>query len=484
MMNDSPFHQALAKAPTSRRDFLWQSGGGLGGLALASMLGREPLLANGVLHGTLHHPPKAKRVIQLFMGGAASHLDTFDFKPALIRHHGKKSDFGEHVEAFQNGLGPWMRSPFQFKRYGQGGKHFSDIVAPLGEMADYLAFVHNLIGKTGVHSQATYLQATGFQRPGFPGMGAWVSYALGSENDNLPAYVAIPDPRGTPQSSVNCWGAGFLPAAFQGTAFNAAEPINNLARPETISRTTDEATRAFLRRMNQRHLRRYPGESELAARIASHELAARMQMSVPEVSDISSEPSHVLRAYGADDSQNPLKAAFARNCILARRLVEQGVRFVQLFNGAYQTGGEGVSNWDGHKVLKKQYAKHGPVLDQPVAALLADMKQRGLLEQTLVVWCTEFGRMPTFQAGASGRDHNPDGFTAWLAGAGVKRGHTHGATDDFSYKAVKDVATVHDFHATILHLLGLEHERLTFYHNGLERRLTDVAGEVIEGVLA
>jgi len=209
-----------------------------------------------------------------------------------------------------------------------------------------------------------------------------------------------------------------------------------------------------------------------------------MQMSVPEVSDISSEPSHVLRAYGADDSQNPLKAAFARNCILARRLVEQGVRFVQLFNGAYQTGGEGVSNWDGHKVLKKQYAKHGPVLDQPVAALLADMKQRGLLEQTLVVWCTEFGRMPTFQAGASGRDHNPDGFTAWLAGAGVKRGHTHGATDDFSYKAVKDIATVHDFHATILHLLGLEHERLTFYHNGLERRLTDVAGEVIEGVLA
>ena len=222
----------------------------------------------------------------------------------------------------------------------------------------------------------------------------------------------------------------------------------------------------------------------MAARISSYELAARMQLSVPEVSDLSTEKTAMLKAYGADDASNPIKAGFAKNCILARRLLEKGVRFVQLFNGAYQTGGEGVSNWDGHKVLHEQYAKHGPVLDQPAAALLRDLKQRGLLEDTLVVWCTEFGRMPTFQKGASGRDHNPDGFTAWLAGAGVKRGHTFGATDLFGWKAEQNISTVYDLHATILHLLGLDHERLTFYHNGFERRLTDVHGHVIHDVLS
>jgi len=222
----------------------------------------------------------------------------------------------------------------------------------------------------------------------------------------------------------------------------------------------------------------------LAARISSYELAARMKLSVPGVTDLSTEPASVLRLYGADDGTNPLKAAFARNCILARRLIEQGVRFVQLFNGAYQTGGEGVSNWDGHKKLVDQYSRHGPVLDQPCAALLQDLRQRGLLEETLVVWCTEFGRMPTFQKGASGRDHNPDGFTAWMAGAGVRKGFSFGATDTFGWKASQQVVSVHDFHATILHLLGLEHERLTYYHNGLERRLTDVEGAVIREVLA
>jgi hypothetical protein len=238
-----------------------------------------------------------------------------------------------------------------------------------------------------------------------------------------------------------------------------------------------------LERLNRRHLERYAGDSELAARIASYELAARMQVSVPQLSDLSSEPEHVLRSYGADDPNDPLKAAFARNCILARRLIEQGVRFVQLFNGAYQTGGEGVSNWDGHKDLERQYTQHGRVLDQPVGALLADLKQRGLLADTLVVWCTEFGRMPTFQKGASGRDHNPAGFTCWMAGAGVKAPFSYGATDEFSHRAVENVVDVHDFHATILHLLGLKHERLTYYHNGIERRLTDVHGHVVQGIL-
>ena len=455
-----------------RRQFLINSGMGLGGIALSQLLGAKAA-----------KPPFRPDIVPA-CSGACSQIATCDYPPELIRRHGQPLPGADSLVTFQGKQGSLNQSPWKFRQYGQSGKYISDLVPQIGQMADELCFIHSLTGKTNTHGPGENYMCTGNTLEGFPSVGAWTSYALGSENDNLPAYVAIPDPRGTPQSSVNCWGAGFLPAAFQGTAFNAAKPINNLARPKNISPSTDEATRGFLQRMNKRHLQRYPGESELAARIASHELAARMQLSVPEVSDIYSEPSHVLRAYGADDTQNQLKATFARNCILARRLVEQGVRFVQLFNGAYQTGGEGVSNWDGHKVLKEQYSKHGPVLDQPVAALLADMKQRGLLEQTLVVWCTEFGRMPTFQVGASGRDHNPDGFTAWMAGAGVRRGHTHGATDDFSYKAVQDVASVHDFHATILHLLGLEHERLTFYHNGLERRRTDVEGNIIQEVLA
>jgi hypothetical protein len=314
-----------------------------------------------------------------------------------------------------------------------------------------------------------------------------VTYALGSENANLPAYVAIPDPRGAPQSSGNCWNPGFLPAAFQGTDFNASRPVRNLARPEGIGPATDAATRELLLKLNRHQLRRFPGDSELAARISSYELAARMQLSVPGVCDLASEPEHVLRAYGADTPGGgvaQVKAGYARNCILARRLLEQGVRFVQLFNGAYQVGGEGTSNWDGHKVLKDQYTNHGEILDQPTAALLNDLEQRGLLEHTLVVWCTEFGRMPTFQAGAQGRDHNPSGFTAWLAGAGVRAPFSYGATDEFGYKAAENVCTVYDFHATLLHLLGLHHTRLSYYHNGIERRLTDVHGQVLHDVLA
>jgi hypothetical protein len=263
--------------------------------------------------------------------------------------------------------------------------------------------------------------------------------------------------------------------------------VRNLARPPAISAGSDRATREFLTRLNRHHLGRFPGDSELAARISSYELAAHMQLSIPEVSDLSSEPAHVLKAYGVDESGSKIKdlrAGYGKNCILARRLIEKGVRFVQLFNGAYQTGGEGVSNWDGHKVLKEQYSIHGPAFDQPTAALLSDLKTRGLLKDTLVVWCTEFGRMPTFQKGASGRDHNPSGFTSWMAGAGVKPAYSYGATDDFGHKSVENVATVYDFYATILHILGLDHERLSFYHNGIERRLTDVHGKVIHDVLA
>ncbi len=487
----------------NRRAFLSQSATALSGMALAQLLGRDGLLAadpgsrspirpvidpaNPNALRRPHFAPRAKQVLMIFSAGGCSHLDTFDYKPELIKRHGQPMPGGDKLVTFQGGQGALNKSPWEFRPRGKCGKMVSDLVPRLGDLADEICFIHSLKGKTNTHGPGENFMNTGFTLDGFPSIGAWTTYALGSVNDNLPAYVAIPDPRGVPQSAGNCWNPGFLPAAFQGTDFNAIKPLRNLARPAGISSDKDRATREFIARINQHHLTHYPGDTELAARISSYELAARMQLSVPEVSDISTEPAQILKRYGADSSGSrtqDIKAGYARNCILARRLIEKGVRFVQLFNGAYQVGGEGTSNWDGHKVLKDQYTVHGEILDQPTAALLSDLKERGLLKETLVVWCTEFGRMPTFQAGASGRDHNPAGFTAWLAGAGVKAPFSFGATDEFGYKAVDKVATVYDFHATVLKILGLDHERLSFYHNGIERRLTDVHGEVLTEILS
>ncbi len=489
---------------SNRRSFFSDLGKGLSAIALTSLLKNDGWLLADERSGSTkdkkpippkidpakpfaarepHFLPAAKNVLVIFCAGACSHVDTFDYKPELVRLHGKPMPGFEKLITFQGAQGNLVKSPWKFRPRGECGKMISDLVPLIGDFADDMCFIHSLTSKTNTHGPGENFMSTGFNLDGFPSMGAWVTWGLGSENEDLPAYVAIPDPRGTPQSSVNNWGPGFLPAAFQGTDFNATKPVRNLGRPKNTTAKTDRATRDFLNQLNKNHLQRFPGDTELAARIASYELAAKMQLSVPEISNIDSEPDHILKMYGADDRENKLRADFAKNCILARRLVEKGVRFVQLFNGAYQTGGEGVSNWDGHKSLEKQYAKHGPVLDQPVAALLKDMKQRGLLDETLIVWCTEFGRMPTFQKGASGRDHNPSGFTAWLSGAGVKAPFSYGATDEFGYKAAENISTVYDFHATILHLLGLDHERLSFYHNGIQRRLTDVHGKVIKDVL-
>jgi hypothetical protein len=481
----------------NRRSFLNHSARGLSGIALSSLFHQDQLLASDKApirpkidpkhpfrSRNAHHPAAAKKVLVIFCAGACSQVDTFDYKPELIKRHGQAMPGAEGLKTFQGEQGNLTKSPWEFKPRGQSGKMISELVPNLAELADDMCFIHSMTGKTNTHGPGENFMSTGYTLDGFPSMGAWSTWALGSECEDLPAYVAISDPRGTPQSSVNNWGPGFLPAAFQGTEFNASKSIGNLGIPAGTSTKTDRATRDFLKRMNERHLEQFPGDSELAARISSYELAARMQLSVPEVTDLSTEPKSILKEYGADDPNNLLKAGFAKNCILARRLLEKGVRFVQLFNGAYQTGGEGVSNWDGHKKIVEQYSKHGPVLDQPCAALLKDLKRRGLLEDTLVVWTTEFGRMPTFQKGASGRDHNPDGFTTWLMGAGVKAPFSYGASDEFSYKAVENITTVYDFHATILHLLGLNHEQLTFYHNGFERRLTDVHGHVIRDVLA
>lgn len=483
-----------------RRAFLAHASSGLSGIALASILATNGLLSAEAVSDSKtpirppidptqpnaarppHFVARAKNVLVIFCSGACSHLDTWDYKPELERLDGQPMPGGQIV-TFQGEQGNLTKSLWPFRPRGESGKMVSTLVDHLGELADEMCFVHSMTSKTNTHGPGETFMSTGNTLDGFPSMGAWVIYALGTENQNLPAFVAIPDPRGKPQASVNNWGPGFLPAVYQGTDFNAAQPIRNLSRPEQLDAATDDATRDYLQRLNRHQLERFPGDTELAARISSYELAAKMQLSVPQVADLATEPEHIRRLYGADDAQNPLKAAFARNCILARRLIEQGVRFVQLFNGAYQTGGEGTSNWDGHKIIKQQYDIHGPILDQPAAGLLTDLKQRGLLKDTLVVWCTEFGRMPTFQQGASGRDHNPAGFTCWLAGAGVKRAFSYGATDEFGYRAVEQVATVYDLHATMLHLLGLDHQRLTFYHNGLERRLTDVFGRVLTEIL-
>jgi hypothetical protein len=495
-------HAALARSH-SRRDFFGHLSTGLGGIALSSMFARDGLLAADQADDSSHDPidpvidpahpfenrpphfaPRAKRVVMIFCSGACSQLDTFDYKPELWKRHGQPMPGAESLVTFQGQQGNLTRSPWNFRPRGECGKMISDLVPRLGDIVDDLCFIHSMQGKTNTHGPGENYMSTGFTLDGFPSIGSWATYALGTENENLPSFVAIPDPRGTPQASVNNWGSGFLPASFQGTDFHASKPIRNLQRPSEIDAATDLATRRYLQQLNQNHLERFPGDSELAARISSYELAAKMQLSIPDVADLSSEPASIVRMYGADDASNPIKSAYAKNCILARRLLEKGVRFVQLFNGAYQTGGEGVSNWDGHKSIESQYNVHGPVMDGPTAALVQDLKQRGLLQDTLVVWCTEFGRMPTFQQGASGRDHNPEGFTCWLAGGGVRSPFSYGATDEFGYRAQDDIVTVHDFHATILHILGLDHRRITFYHNGLRRRLTDVAGNVVKGVLA
>ncbi|MFP6619878.1 MAG: DUF1501 domain-containing protein [Pirellulaceae bacterium] len=498
-LNASAFPHGDRRFPAlNRREFLWQSGGGLGGIALANMLGDESAQAAGtpgVLGGVLHHPPRAKRVVQLFMGGAASHLDLWDYKPALEKHHGEKSDFGEHVEAFQNGLGPWMKSPFKFKSYGRCGKMLSDVVAPLGACVDKMAFVHNLVGKTGVHSQATYLQATGFQRPGFPGMGSWISYGLGSLNDELPTFVVLPDHRGYASNGPKNWGAAFLPTDTQGTTVfpQRKNPIADLkAYSKFVTTGSDQAGLALINRLNRQFQQQRPGDDRLEARIRSYELAAKLQLSAPEALDLSREPGHIMKMYGLDQPGRAYPETinvpeeieyFGRKCLIARRLLERGVRFVQIWSGNDNSFPR--RNWDSHEDISRD---HGPLargMARGTAALIQDLDQRGLLDDTIILWTTEFGRMPSTQ-GSKGRDHNPYVFTNWLCGGGIQGGISHGPSDQWGYKPLdRDNPThVYDIHATILHLLGINHERLTVRHNGIDRRLTDVHGHVMKPLLA
>ena len=498
MSNTSPFHRSLAQPALSRRDFLWQAGGGLGGLALASLLGTDRALASpGKLTGCLHHPPKAKRVVQFFMAGAASHLDLYDYKPELIKRHGQPSDFGEKVEAFQNGLGPWMRPFWDFQPYGRSGKMLSEVSAPLGAVVDDMAFIHNMVGKSGVHSAATLLQSTGFQLPGFPGAGCWVSYALGSENDNLPTFVVLPDHRGFASNGVKNWDAAFLPSQHSGTIIQpgTANPVADLfpGKGAGLLRPGSEpATQALLAELNQAHAATRPGDQRLEARIRSYELAARMQLAAPEALDLQTEPEHVQKLYGLERGPQAWTKeineaeetfVFGQRCLAARRLLERGVRFVQVWSG--NDNGFPRRNWDSHEDVKRD---HGPLalgMSRGIAAFIQDLKQRGLFEDTIILWTTEFGRMPSSQGG-KGRDHNPFVFTNWLAGGGIKGGTTLGESDQWGFKPLDraNPTQVYDVHATILHQLGIDHTRLSLRNNGIDRRLTDVHGHVLHGLLA
>ncbi len=481
-----------------RRKFLFDSAWGFGSLAFTSMLASELRAQETGSKGfvkVLHHPPRAKRVVQLFMAGAASHIDLWDYKPALEKHHGEPSDFGEKVEAFQNGLGPWMKSPFKFKQHGDSGKMISDVVADLGSCVDEIAFVHNMTGKTGVHSQATLLQATGFQRPGFPGMGSWISYALGSENENLPTFVVLPDHRGFASNGPKNWGAAFLPTSSQGTAIfpQRKQPISDLFAPsDLVTPASHRDGLQLLDRLNRGFANSRPSDERLESRLRTYELAARMQLSAPEALDMADEPEHILRLYGLDrtgseypDSINAPEEAeyFGRKCLIARRLLERGVRFVQIWSGNDNSFPR--RNWDSHEDIARD---HGPLargMAKGTAGLITDLKQRGLLEDTIILWTTEFGRMPSTQ-GSTGRDHNPHVFTNWLCGGGIRGGITHGESDPWGFKPLDrgKPTQVYDIHATILHLLGLDHLRLTVRHNGIDRRLTDVHGKVIKEILA
>ncbi len=468
----------------SRRGFLDCMFNGLLGVTLLDLLARDTKAVEWVPgQGMPHFPARAKRVLQIFCPGGVSHVDLWDYKPELERRAGQPLPGAGQFVSFQGKNGNLMPPPWPFIRAGEVGKPISSMLPHLARHVDDMAFIHSMTSRSNTHGPACVFMNTGQTAEGFPSAGAWVSYALGAENQNLPAYVAIPDIRGEPPNGKANWSAGFLPARHQGIVMAAHKPIRNLYPPPGLDPREDRATRDYLGLLNQRHLENHYGNTELRARIAAYELAARMQLSAPEVMDLGSEPTWIHRLYGTDDP-NPLKAAYARNCLLARRLLERGVRYITLYCASRASGVDGLLNWDAHKTLKSDYERHCPILDQPTAALLSDLKARGLLDETLVMWTTEFGRMPTHQAGTKGRDHNPDGFTVWLMGAGIKGGVSYGATDEFGRRAVENVTTVWDLYATVLHLLGLDHERLTYYFNGFDRRLTDVHGHVIREILA
>jgi hypothetical protein len=472
-----------------RRAFLSWSRHGLGSAALASLLLRDGFLDAAPVPGEAADPcphlrPRARRAIHICLVGAMSHVDTFDYKPELIRSHGKPLQSRERPDVFFGQVGLLRKPDWAFRQRGQAGLWVSDLFPHLAAVADELTVIRSMYAETSNHTPATFQQNSGFRLNGFPVLGSWLSYGLGSVSDNLPAFVVIPDSRELPPGGSINWSNGFLPARHQGVVIRSkGEPIDDLFPARPLAPGADTASRQLLEAMNRRHLRQRGPSDPLLARIHSYELAARMQTAVPEVTNLEGENAATRSLYGLD---RPETVDFGRGCLLARRLLERGVRFVQLFSGG--TFGSPRRNWDGHEDMKRNHTREALRIDRPVAALLRDLRRRGMLDDTLVLCTTEFGRTPFAQSAANqvgkGRDHNQYGFTVWLAGAGLKRGFAYGATDEVGWKAVEKPVHWHDFHATVLHLLGINHERLTYYHNGIRRRLTNVHGKVMREILA
>jgi hypothetical protein len=473
---------------SSRRDFLWEVGGGLGGVALAAMMNEAQGASNPLAPKAAHHPAKAKAVIQIFCPGGLSHVDTWDYKPELAKRQGKSFDPDGQLQFFASKPGNCQGSWWPFRQHGECGRWISDLFPKLAQRVDDMAFIHSMQSKSALHGPAMFMANSGFIFPGFPSMGAWVTYGLGSVSEDLPAFVVLPDPRGLPPGGVINWGAGFLPAIHQGTTLNtdpAQSPIADLFPQKDFAHlkgAAEQSSRDFLQTLNRAHAAERRDNTELEARIAAYELAARLQLSAPEATDLRSETEATKKLYQLEHEDI---GPFGRQCILARRLVERGTRFVQIYCGAENTTAKKVRpNWDSHEDLVRDHGYWGPILDTGAAALLTDLKSRGLLDSTLVICTTEFGRQPAAQGAGKGRDHNPGAFTAWMAGGGIRGGTAYGSTDELGFKAAENPAYCYDLHATALHLLGLNHEALSFYNNGINRRLTDVHGHVIEKILA
>src|SRR4051812_22913934 len=475
-----------------RREFLFKSGGGISGLALAYFLNRDtplqaapagsdacdapPVGANPYAPKAPHFKPRATAVISLFMGGGWSQVDTFDPKPALSKYAGQPIDgkVKGDVIVRQGYPGPLMPSPFTFRKYGQSGIEVSELFPQLSSHVDEIAFLRSVYGRSNDHVQGTYEMQTGQINLGFPSLGSWVTYGLGSVASSLPAYVVMTDARGGPLGGPNDWSAGFIPAAHQGTLFRSTgDPIVDLKPPAGLTADDQRARLDALAALNELDMQKFPGNSELAARISSYELAYRMQGCAPDAVDLASESEATRKLYGLDEK---ITEPFGRQCLMARRLVERGVRFVQIFAGG--VGNQNTDTWDAHEDIKTNHTQHAAETDRPMAGLLTDLKARGLLDSTLVIMHSEFGRMPISQRGV-GRDHNPGAQTVLMAGARIKGGQVIGSTDEFGYKAMEQPISYHDLHATMLHLLGLDHTKLTYRFNGRDMRLTDVYGTLI-----
>ncbi len=456
---------------------------GLSGLAATAAM--HLLSGDGHAKPATHHAAKAKRVVQITLVGGLSHLDSLDYKPTLTKMHGKSLNSTEKPDLFFGQVGLLRQPDWAFARRGTSGLWMSDLFPEIATCADDLTVINSMVADSANHTPALFVQNSGFQFNGYPALGSWLSYGLGSETEELPAFVVLPDGRGEANGAASNWTAGFLPAEHQGVVFRGgASPVRDLFPDKPISDSEEKDTRAALAALNKQHAAAAPLDTTLAARMRSYELAARMQLAVPKVANLDGESEATKKLYGIDRKETE---DTGRRCLLARRLLEQGVRFVQVYSGGPIAGSPRTS-WDAHENVKENHGAEAGRIDRPVAGLLKDLKQRGMLADTLVLFTTEFGRTPFAQSAAGtvgpGRDHNKYAFSCWLAGAGLKPGTSYGVTDEIGWKAAEKPVAWHDFHATVLHLLGLDHEKLTFYHNGIKRRLTNVHGGVVKGVLA